>query len=675
MEEDYSHLYASDSLEPLPKKRCIRFCSELSTEDPSLISDSGFSDLSTEPKSVSQHGDSEASSFFGLDLSDLPDPEGHNEIGEENEKKGKHVYHPDGTLLLADSSILNNTIDPSSDPSCYSRSSSSASDLVLLGRENSNSNSSSTSSSSHNASTSSTSSDDSSSWEDILLKSKDVAGSPAKSLMMQRFLSHLRNNPNDSQLQHFFQLLLSGPEFSPPRHRLRHVTHITDAIRLLRCSKKILVLTGAGISVSCGIPDFRSKDGLYARVSKVFPSLPDPQSVFDIRLFRRDPRPFFLTAKELYPGQFEPSLSHKFIRKLESRGHLLRNYSQNIDTLETIAGIQKVTMCHGSFATASCIRCKHKVDADAIKAQVLLGEVPFCTVCSSPEEISKIKFPIQSSPQSPAHIGPHRRPAYDVDDDDDEIFPPLPASLPVPPVLKPDIVFFGEDLPDEFHSNLEKDKPDCDLLLVIGSSLRVRPVSLIPGMLPPEVPQILINRESLSHCRFDIELLGNCDEIISHLCRSLGPDFADLASNVELQEIEKLPKPCTAENQKIGEPQSENDIQALKACWEPKVNEDISDKLPDKTYLGWHPRQYVFKGAEIMLDSDEDDDDEEDDDSDSESESDSSVSSTETPEIRTEQKIPNLNEKLPVTANPSSQTQQPAVENHQPPKIQDSQSM
>lgn len=51
----------------------------------------------------------------------------------------------------------------------------------------------------------------------------------------------------------------------------------------------------------------------------------------------------------------------------------------------------------------------------------------------------------------------------------------------MPPVLKPDIVFFGEDLPEEFHNNLEFDKHEVDLLLVIGSSLRVRPVSMIPG--------------------------------------------------------------------------------------------------------------------------------------------------------------------------------------------------
>jgi len=121
------------------------------------------------------------------------------------------------------------------------------------------------------------------------------------------------------------------------------------------------------------------------------------------------------------------------------------------------------------------------VDAEAIKEKVLKGEVPFCTKCSTPEETSQITFPIgQNPPSQPAPIGP-RRVAFD-DDDDEEPTPPSTGPLPIPPVVKPDIVFFGEDLPDEFHNNLELDKPECDLLLVIGSSLRVRPVSLIPGM-------------------------------------------------------------------------------------------------------------------------------------------------------------------------------------------------
>jgi NAD-dependent deacetylase sirtuin 1 len=101
------------------------------------------------------------------------------------------------------------------------------------------------------------------------------------------------------------------------------------------------------VSVSCGIPDFRSRNGLYARLAKDFPTLPDPQAMFDINYFLKDPRPFFKFAKEIYPGQFQPSPSHRFIKLLEKRAKLLRNYSQNIDTLEQVAGIENVIQCHG----------------------------------------------------------------------------------------------------------------------------------------------------------------------------------------------------------------------------------------------------------------------------------------------------------------------------------------
>jgi NAD-dependent deacetylase sirtuin 1 len=64
-------------------------------------------------------------------------------------------------------------------------------------------------------------------------------------------------------------------------------------------------------------------------------------------------------------------LSHKFIQLIESQGHLLRNYTQNIDTLEQVAGIEKVLQCHGSFATATCLVCKYKVEADAIREDIM----------------------------------------------------------------------------------------------------------------------------------------------------------------------------------------------------------------------------------------------------------------------------------------------------------------
>jgi NAD-dependent deacetylase sirtuin 1 len=615
-----------ETAEPERKKRCIRFASDLSAEDPLLVADSGFGELSASSKFEDlENGVPEVSSFFSVDgqASQLFEDANHPLCG------SVRTTSIDTLSLHTEVSDLPDRDHTAEDEDKDTVDEKSVEELLNNGNIDTFNSSTSSSRSSSSASGNNSSSDDT--WGEIFAN-PEIAGNSSRTLMMQRFLSQFRSNPNDAHLQHFLALLLSGPEFAPARQRLRHVTTISDAARLLRCSKKILVLTGAGISVSCGIPDFRSKDGLYSRVSKIFPDLRDPQSIFDIRLFRRDPRPFFLTAKELYPGQFEPSLSHKFIKKLEDRGQLLRNYSQNIDTLEKIAGIERVTMCHGSFATATCIRCRDRVNAEDIKEKVLAGEVPFCTKCSTPEEISQLQFPLGEEPQSMQQdTSAERRESFD--DEEDYYTPMEPVQLP--PVLKPDIVFFGEDLPDEFHNNLQTDKPDCDLLLVIGSSLRVRPVSLIPGMLPATVPQILINRESLPHCRFDVELLGNCDEILTHLSRSMGSGFNELSSGAELVEIDKLPKEgVDVSDNALPVPQSEHDIQALKSCWEPKVNENISERLPQNSYLSWRPRQYIFEGAEELYDPDEDES--EDSDNESNSSSHHEPLNSETPATATE---------------------------------------
>lgn len=95
----------------------------------------------------------------------------------------------------------------------------------------------------------------------------------------------------------------------------------------LATSKRILVLSGAGVSTSCGIPDFRSANGIYATLEQSRPELYDPQMMFDINVFKEDPSIFYSFAKELYPSNFKPSPSHRFIKLLEEKGKLLRNYS------------------------------------------------------------------------------------------------------------------------------------------------------------------------------------------------------------------------------------------------------------------------------------------------------------------------------------------------------------
>ncbi|KAL4115432.1 hypothetical protein PRIC2_013594 [Phytophthora ramorum] len=273
---------------------------------------------------------------------------------------------------------------------------------------------------------------------------------------------------------------LIKPSANRPREKLDNVNTLQDVAALLRSSKKIVVLAGAGISVSCGIPDFRSENGIYSRLSEY--NLPNPQCMFDIEFFRSNPKPFFAFAKELFPKSsgftFVPSRCHYFLKLLEEKGKLLRIYSQNIDMLEHAAGIshEHSVLCHGSFATATCLACKRMYPNDAIRDDVLNQRVPMCTSCNSPEGI-----------------------------------------------VKPDIVFFGESLPRRFHDSIKSDEDEADLVLVMGSSLKVNPVRSIVSRFKKDTPMILINREPVGRPhKFDVELLGYSDEIVQELCRLLG---------------------------------------------------------------------------------------------------------------------------------------------------------
>ncbi|KAF9168387.1 NAD-dependent histone deacetylase sir2 [Mortierella sp. AD011] len=287
------------------------------------------------------------------------------------------------------------------------------------------------------------------------------------------------------------------------RKRLQQFHSLDHVVSLLKNSKQIMVLTGAGVSVSCGIPDFRSEDGIYSRLSEF--ELDDPQQMFDLDFFRERPQIFYSFAREIFPSNFTPSPSHYFIKLLESQDKLLRNYTQNIDTLEQKAGIQKVLQCHGSFATASCVRCGYQVPGDEIKDQIFKQEVAYCKACKTPSPPPKSKAKKRS--------GYHSSDDDDDDDDDDESTKAL---------MKPDIVFFGEKLPAVFHQSLKEDREKVDLLIVIGSSLKVAPVSDIMHQLPNSVPQILINRTPNHQMEFDVQLLGNCDAIVAELCRMVG---------------------------------------------------------------------------------------------------------------------------------------------------------
>ncbi|XP_061132591.1 NAD-dependent protein deacetylase sirtuin-3, mitochondrial isoform X5 [Syngnathus typhle] len=102
--------------------------------------------------------------------------------------------------------------------------------------------------------------------------------------------------------------------------------------------KRVTVMAGAGISTPSGIPDFRSPgSGLYDNLQQY--NLPYAEAIFELAFFHHNPEPFFALAKELYPGNYQPNLTHYFVRLLHEKRLLLRMYTQNIDGLERLAGI------------------------------------------------------------------------------------------------------------------------------------------------------------------------------------------------------------------------------------------------------------------------------------------------------------------------------------------------
>ena len=248
----------------------------------------------------------------------------------------------------------------------------------------------------------------------------------------------------------------------------------------------IVVLVGAGASCSAGIPDFRTPGtGLYDKLGKY--DLPMPEAIFDLDYYTKvTPMPFVDLCQDLWPGQEDgprPTPTHHFLKLLEDKGLLHRIYTQNIDGLESLAGIStdKLVECHGHFRSASCTNCKTKMPIEDCRAiMVEEGKPPKCPECGS--------------------------------------------------LVKPDIVFFGEEMPTRFMDLIDGDVAKCDLLLVFGTSLLVMPVAGIPSWVSQTVPRVLFNLEPAGgigsgiskHLRQDLFVQGDCDASLRSLCKLAG---------------------------------------------------------------------------------------------------------------------------------------------------------
>jgi NAD-dependent deacetylase len=196
---------------------------------------------------------------------------------------------------------------------------------------------------------------------------------------------------------------------------------------LIRESSCTVALTGAGISVPSGIPDFRSPgEGIWEKVN--------PMEVAHIEAFRRDPARFWGFYRERLQmlGDKNPNGAHEALADLERRGLLEGVITQNIDTLHTKAGSERVIEVHGSIRTASCQSCGQEFSMDGVAG--LFGEdgAAICSECSG-------------------HV-------------------------------KPDVVLFGELLPADAMAEAESLAERADLMLCVGSSLEVYPVAGLPSV-------------------------------------------------------------------------------------------------------------------------------------------------------------------------------------------------
>jgi NAD+-dependent protein deacetylase SIR2 len=229
--------------------------------------------------------------------------------------------------------------------------------------------------------------------------------------------------------------------------------------------------------------------------------LPYAEAVFEISYFRNNPLPFYMLAHELYPGKYKPTISHLFLRLLSDKGLLLKLFTQNIDCLEREAGVpeNKIVEAHGSFAHQRCIECKTAYPENMMKEAIHNRNVPHCLM-------------------------------------------PLCNGI-----IKPDIVFFGEQLPMEFHLN--RTLPSAaDLCIIMGTSLTVQPFASLPGFCAEGVPRLLINLErvgSLGSRADDVVLLKDCDTGVRMFAAAMGwaEELEALWAETDTTPIQKYPAP------------------------------------------------------------------------------------------------------------------------------------
>ena len=250
-----------------------------------------------------------------------------------------------------------------------------------------------------------------------------------------------------------------------------HSSHTAlDALRaagLLRKAKRVVVLTGAGISTPSGIPDFRSEgSGLWSR--------DEPMEVASLTTFRTSPEKFFHWFRPLAGQIFnaQPNPAHMAFAELENSGITTTIITQNIDGLHQKAGSKKVLELHGTTRTLSCTQCFKQFDSQPfLQAYIDDGTIPLCANCNA--------------------------------------------------ILKPDVILFGEQLPQSPWFEAQRETRQADLMLVAGSSLEVLPVAGLPVQALDHGAHLIVvnNAPTYVNVRADVVIMDDVAAILPEIIK------------------------------------------------------------------------------------------------------------------------------------------------------------
>jgi NAD-dependent SIR2 family protein deacetylase len=308
----------------------------------------------------------------------------------------------------------------------------------------------------------------------------------------------------------------------------------------LRAGARVAALTGAGISVASGIPDFRSPGGLYAtlRPELLTASAAEralmraqPTAVVSWSLFEKNQLPYLEVRRPFILGtlsrRWRPTLAHAFFLLLQRRGQLVRLYDQNIDGLSHAAGIGagsgagpetgRLVHVHGSLSRVECEVCGATADAGDFARKLESSVKDIYAVAAAP---------MAASANAAANAAAMSAPAASR---------PIPCSSCGENAVKPATVLYGRGLPEAFFRARELDFPDCvDVLIIAGTSLTVSPANSLPQCVAKATPRLVINAEAVGEDlgldfgggadtgARDGLLLGSCDDGFLFLARECG---------------------------------------------------------------------------------------------------------------------------------------------------------